>query len=342
MLAGKLPMELLSRLLSDIDVRDPRVVLGARAGEDAALIDMGDRYLVAKTDPITFATDLIGWYLVQVNANDLASMGATPRWLMATLLLPEGTTESQTEAIFSQLLEACDSLGITLIGGHTEITYDLPRPIAMGALLGEVAKDRVVLSSGAQVGDSIVLTQGVAIEGTSILAREANDTLLDEGVSQAVIERAKSFLFAPGISVVRAATIACDTVSVHAMHDPTEGGVATALLELATAAKVGLMVDAARIPVLPECRAICDALSLDPLGLIASGALLATMPDSDAEVLVAALSQEGIPATVIGSVAPASEGLRLVSDGEERDLPSFPRDELARFFSEGDAASQTV
>ena len=333
MLAGKLPMELLSRLLSGIDVRDPRVVLGARAGEDAALIDIGDRYLVAKTDPITFATDLIGWYLVQVNSNDLAAMGATPRWLMATLLLPEGTTEEQTQTIFEQLLEACDSLGITLIGGHTEITYDLPRPIAMGALLGEVAKDRVVLSSGAQVGDSIVLTQGVAIEGTSILAREAEDVLVARGVSQEVIERAKSFLFTPGISVAKAADIACDTVDVHAMHDPTEGGVATALLELATAAEVGIVVDAERIPVLPECGVICDALSLDPLGLIASGALLATTSPSDAERLIAALNQEGIPASVVGRVTPASEGLRLMSGGVEHPLPTFERDELARFFS---------
>ena len=333
MLAGKLPMELLSRLLSDIDVRDPRVVLGARAGEDAALIDMGDRYLVAKTDPITFATDLIGWYLVQVNSNDLAAMGATPRWLMATLLLPEGTTEEQTEEIFTQLLGACDALGITLIGGHTEITYDLPRPIAMGALLGEVAKDRVVLSSGAQIGDSIVLTQGVAIEGTSILAREAGDALIAAGVSQEVIQRAKSFLFEPGISVAKAAAIACDSVDVHAMHDPTEGGVATALLELATAANVGLTVDAGRIPILPECRAICDALSLDPLGLIASGALLITLPFPEAARLIAALSQEGIPASIVGSVAPASEGLRLASGGVERPMPTFERDELARFFA---------
>lgn len=332
MLAGKLPMELLSRLLADINVIDPRVALGARAGEDAALIDMGDRYLVAKTDPITFATDLIGWYLVQVNSNDLAAMGATPRWLMATLLLPEGTTERQTETIFTQLLNACDSLGITLIGGHTEITYDLPRPIAMGAMLGEVPKDEVVLTSGAQIGDSIVLTQGVAIEGASILAREAEDTLTGKGVPQAVIERAKSFLFNPGISVAKAAKIACDTAAVHAMHDPTEGGVATALLELATAAKVGLTVEAERIPILPECRAICDALSLDPLGLIASGALLATLPAADAERLVDALGREGIPAAVIGRVTPASDGLRLVSEGVASGLPVFGRDELARFF----------
>ena len=334
MLPGKLPIDLLTRLLSDIDVRDPRVVLGARTGEDAALIDMGDRYLVAKTDPITFATDLIGWYLVQVNANDLAVMGATPRWLMATLLLPEGTTEAQTETIFAQLLEACDSLGITLIGGHTEITYDLPRPIAMGAMLGEVAKDEVVLTSGAQVGDSIVLTQGIAIEGASILAREAEDTLTAKGVSRTVIERAKSFLFTPGISVFKAARIAHNTAAVNAMHDPTEGGVAGALLELATAAGVGLAVDADRIPILPECRTICDALSLDPLGLIASGALLATLPHSEAERLVSVLSQEAIPASIIGSVTPKSEGLLLISGGAQRPLPTFERDELARFFSE--------
>lgn len=334
MLAGKLPMELLSRLLSDIDARDPRVALGARAGEDAALIDMGDKYLVAKSDPVTFATDLIGWYLVQVNANDLAAMGATPRWLLATLLLPEGTTEAQTQAIFTQLLEACDSLGITLIGGHTEITYGLSRPIAMGAMLGEADKDKVVLTSGAQVGDSIVLTQGVAIEGASILAREAGDALAAKGVPQAVIDRAKAFLFTPGISVARAAEIACDIAAVHAMHDPTEGGIASALLELATAAGVGLTVDAARIPILPECRAICDALSLDPLGLIASGALLATMSPSDAERVVDALGGEGIPASVIGSVTPASEGLRIVSGGAERPLPTFARDELARFFAD--------
>ena len=117
------------------------------------------------------------------------------------MLLPEGTTESQTETIFKQLLEACDSLGITLIGGHTEITYDLARPIAIGALLGEVAKDKVVLSSGASVGDSIVLAQGVAIEGTAILAREAEDTLISNGVPHSIIERAKSLLFTPGISV---------------------------------------------------------------------------------------------------------------------------------------------
>ena len=138
----------------------------------------------------------------------------------------------------------------------------------------------------------------------------------------------------PGISIARAANIACDGGGVNAMHDPTEGGVATGLLELATAAGVGLSIDAARIPVLPECRIICDALALDPLGLIASGALLVALPPSNAERLIAALSQASIPANIIGSVTPPSDGLRLIYDGTERSLPTFPRDELARFFTE--------
>ena len=102
MQTGKLPLDLLGKLLSKIEVTDPRVILGGTLGEDAALIDIGDRYLVSKTDPITFVTDLIGWYLVQVNANDIAVMGGTPRWLMATLLLPEHTNEETVENIFAQ------------------------------------------------------------------------------------------------------------------------------------------------------------------------------------------------------------------------------------------------
>ena len=317
-------------MLDKVDLRDPRVALGPRPGEDAALIDFGDKYLVAKTDPITFATDLIGWYLVQVNANDLAVMGATPRWLMVTLLLPEGTTSGAVEAIFDQMLDACRPLGITLVGGHTEVTYELPRPIAIGALLGEVAKDRVVLTAGAMPGDSIVLTKGIAIEGTSVLAREASDALRLAGIAPSVIEGAKKFLFSPGISVTREAAIAC-TVNVHAMHDPTEGGLATGLLEMAKAADVGLVVEGDRISTLAECREFCDALGLDPLGLIASGSLLATLGPRDVPRFIDALGQEGIAAREIGRITPSEQGLKLRTPNGVRELPRFERDELARY-----------
>ena len=331
--AGKLPLGLLSRLLGKIDQSDPRVVLGPKAGEDAALIDFGDRYLVAKTDPITFATDLIGWYVVQINANDLAVMGAKPRWLMVTLLLPEHTDDAAVESIFDQIGAACREIGVTLIGGHTEVTYDLPRPIAVGSMLGEAAKDEVVTTSGARPGDAIMLTKGVAIEGASVLAREDPNTLAARGVPPGDIERAQAFLFSPGISVLRDANTARRAVNVHAMHDPTEGGLATGLLEMAEAAGVGLLVDLTAVPVLPECRRICDALDLDPMGLIASGSLLAAVSPDDAPVLIQALATEGIPACQIGRFTDRADGLKTVTANGISDLPIFPRDELARHFS---------
>ena len=332
MQAGKLPFDFLSQLLGRIEITDPRVVLGPRPGEDAALIDFGDRYLVTKTDPITFATDLIGWYLVQVNANDLAVMGATPRWLMVTLLLPEGIEGETVANIFDQLRDACKDLGIALVGGHTEVTYDLSRPIAVGAMLGEVDKERAVLTSGAKPGDSIVLTKGIAIEGTAILAREAASQLQEAGVDTAAIDRARQLLFSPGISVLKEARIACDTVEVHSMHDPTEGGLATGLLELAKGAGVGVEVDYDSVPVIPECRAFCVALGLDPLGLIGSGSLLVTVAPTEVPRLLEALANQNIVGREIGRVTAATGGLRLRTGGSIRELPVFERDELARFF----------
>ena len=331
--AGKLPHRLLAELLGELHAADPRVVLGPKIGEDAALIDMGDRYLVAKTDPVTFAADNLGEYLVQVNANDLAVMGATPRWLMVTLLLPEGSRPEAARAVFDQLRRACAALGVSLIGGHTEITPGTPRPIAVGAMLGEVAKEGAVFTSGAQPGDAVVLTKGYAIEGTAILARESADALRAAGLDDGVIERAARLLFEPGISVVRDAAAARAAVRVHSMHDPTEGGLATALREMCEAAHVGAVVESAALPLLPECEAVCAALGLDPLGLIASGALLAAVAPGEAASLVAALEHEGIPARVIGRLTDHAEGMRLRTPEGERDLPAFDRDELARFLS---------
>ena len=221
---GKLPAQLLQRLFTKYVTADPRVVVGPQVGEDAAVFDMGDRYLVATTDPITFATDEMGWYALHVNANDLAVRGATPRWFMATVLLPEGKSqETHVEQLFAELAEACAALGVSLVGGHTEVTGGLPRPIVVGAMLGEVAKDKLVTTGGAQVGDAVLLTKGVPLEGASIMARERGDEAMRRGVAADVVERARGFLRRPGISVVAEARAACDVVRVHAMHDPDRG-----------------------------------------------------------------------------------------------------------------------
>jgi hydrogenase expression/formation protein HypE len=330
--AGKLPPEILADLLSRLPVADPRVVVGPRVGEDAAVIEFGDRYLVAKTDPITFATDDIGWYAVHVNANDIATMGAEPRWFLATLLLPEGTRTSRALAIADQLARGCRELGIALVGGHTEVTVGLDRAIVIGQMLGEVARDALVTSAGARPGDAVLLTKGYPVEATSILARECRETLLRHGLDEAALDRAAAFLYDPGISVVREARLAAGLRAATAMHDPTEGGLATGLRELAAASGVGLRIHRDRLPLLPEAVPLCAALGLDPLGCIASGALLLTCRPTDTDRLLAAYAEQHIPCAAIGAVTEPEAGLVLVDGETEAELPAFERDEIARLF----------
>ena len=331
---GKLPNKLLQKLLDKIVIKDDRVILGPSVGEDAAVIQFdGSKLLMVKTDPVTFTTDLIGWYTVNVNANDIATMGVRPRWFLATILLPEGSTGQEAENIFDQVLQACNALDISLVGGHTEITYDLKRPIIAGCMLGEADNNRIITTSGAKPGDDIVLTKGLAIEGISVLGREAGQRLLAAGLAEDLIRRATDYLYSPGISVLKEALIAVKVANISAMHDPTEGGLATGLREIAGAAQVGITVDEARIPILPECREICDRLSLDPLGLLASGALIITLPSPETAGLMAALRENSISAAVIGSVVDAAEGIQMNTAKGRRELPFFQRDELARFLS---------
>ena len=330
---GKLRAETLERLFDKYAPGDERVVVGPKIGEDAAVIEMGDRYLVATTDPITFATDEIGWYALQVNANDLAVRGARPRWFLATLLLPErATTDALVEQIFSQIGQACQELEVSLVGGHTEVTHGLDRAIVVGTMLGEVAKDRLVTTRGARVGDSLLLTKGIPLEGAAIIAREKEAELVRRGVPGALIERARNFLHRPGISVVPEALLAVELAPVHSMHDPTEGGVATALRELAQASDVGLRVERERIPLLPEGERLCRELGLDPLGTIASGSLLLAMAPADAAVVLHALAREGIDCAFVGQVVPEREGVTLVEGGRSRPMPVFAQDEITKLF----------
>jgi len=170
---GKLPSDLLEKLLTQYTIRDESVVVGPGIGRDAAVISLGEIFLVAKTDPITFVAPDIGYYAVNINANDIACLGGTPKWFLATILLPEEkTTIELAESIFQQLNTACQQARIVLCGGHTEITTRLDRPIVVGQMLGTVSKERLVRPGGIQVGDDILLTKGVAIEATSIIARE--------------------------------------------------------------------------------------------------------------------------------------------------------------------------
>ncbi|MFC1878963.1 AIR synthase family protein [Chloroflexota bacterium] len=344
---GKLPVDLLESLLVSAAPQDDRVLVGPGIGLDCAIIDAGATLFALKSDPITFATEEIGWYAVQVNANDIATTGATPRWMLVTMLLPEGqTTPELVEDINEQLRAACTEIGVSIIGGHTEITYGLERPILIATMIGEVHRAALITPRGAQPGDRLLLTKGVPIEATAILAGEFAKKLgdisnLSNPLSQDELAEAKAFLYRPGISVLRDARIATQAGQVNAMHDPTEGGLYAALWELAQASGCSLQVDLSQVYIPPLSQRICQILDLDPFGAIASGALLMAVPAQHVEKICQALGKSEILCQQIGKVLAPTE---LAGDNNQRPevwhvggrklqrLPRPGRDEIAKLY----------
>lgn len=335
---GKIPVDLLRGLLARFaKTRDPRVVVGAGIGLDAAAIRIGGRTLVAKTDPITFVADEIGTYALLINANDLATMGATPKWFLATLLLPAGfTTASSVNTLFAQLHAMCRRLHVSLCGGHSEITDAVTRPVVVGCLLGECAPNKIMTTAGARVGDAVLLTKGLAIEAVSILARERADEIRQRHGAR-FLARCRRYLTEPGLSVLKEARLATAIGGVHAMHDPTEGGLSAALYEVAEAAGVGLKIQGDAIRILPEAARLCADFGLNPLGAISSGALLICTDPAFEKRTVARLRRARIPVARIGTVVPKRNGVTLIEKSSARPFPRFAVDEVARLFQQSRA-----
>ncbi|MBN1559310.1 hydrogenase expression/formation protein [candidate division KSB1 bacterium] len=327
--AGKLDHDFLALLLEKYTSADDRLVEGVRIGEDATVIDMGSRYVVAKTDPVTFTTDHIGYYAVHVNANDIVCMGARPKWFLATILLPERCRKKAAEDIFAQISRTCRKEKISYCGGHTEVTAGIVRPIVVGHMLGEVKKERILLKRHVRAGDHLILVQSIPIEGLSIMAREKAAELKEQFSAEFVL-KCQKMLFNPGISVREYARVALQTATVHAMHDPTEGGVATAIHEMAMAADLGAVIEREKIAVLAEGKLACEYFDLDPLGCISSGSLLLAVPYKSIDPIIKAFEKRKVPACDIGKLVEKGEGLVLRDGAKKRRLPLFAQDELVK------------
>ena len=326
---GKIEHKVLEEFLNNLQGH-PRLIVGPKVGEDAAVIDIGNKYLVAKSDPITFTEEKIGWYAVHINANDIACMGAKPKWFLVTLLMPECKTYKSTiKTIFNDIKRACKELDVTLCGGHTEITKDLKRPILCGQMLGEVKKNALIQGSKGEKDDSILMTQKIPIEGTAILANHKYKKLLNK-IDKKLLESAMNFSENPGISVVKAAISAAKTGFVHSMHDPTEGGLATGIHELALSSNLGAIVNYKLIPMYEEGIEICKSLNLDPLGLITSGTLLLTTSEENEGKVIQKLKRIGIETTKIGKLVDKNLGVKITMGKKTKNLPIFHMDEISK------------
>ncbi len=324
---GKIPHRLLGDLLSRLTPPGREVVVGPALGEDACAIDTGGDLLVASSDPITFTEHRIGYYSVNVNANDVATMGARPRWFVATLLFPPGMRKQALRGIFAEVDRACADLGISMCGGHTEATSAVTQPVIVGTMLGTVSKRRLVRPARVKAGDKVLLTKRLALEGTSIIARERRREV-ERILGRRGAAKARNLLFRPGISVVREARCAVETAPIHAMHDPTEGGLLWGLTELGHVTGLGIEIDLDRVPIFEETRAICDYFKLNPLGLIASGSLLIVASGKSAPKVVRAIEALGVECAEIGRIG--GKGLRGLRHGRRARLPDLKGDEIAK------------
>ncbi len=329
--AGKLPNDLLREFLNQFEFDDPSILINPGVGEDTAAVDVEpEEVLVLKSDPITFATDAIGQYAVLINANDIATSGATPRWLLTTLLFPCGVTPSEIRLVFNELKAFSRRWGITLCGGHTEITDAVTRPVVTGMMAGTVSRQNLIDKRNMATGDRVLLTKGVSVEGTAIIAREFGSRLSELGMSDSEIDRCRQFL--AEISVLTEARIAAQSEATSAMHDVTEGGLATALEELSIAGNHRIKVNLDGIPIFAETRKICNLLGIHPLGLIGSGSLLICCRKTACQELMDSIRQSGIDVGCIGEVVERGQGIRAVSGGREIDWPKFEVDEITRLF----------
>ena len=324
---GKIPINLLTEVVfKNLGAKRKEVVLGPTAGFDGSVLDVGNKSLIVSMDPITGAVERIGWSAVNVNANDIATFGVEPIFLVSCIMLPEGAERSTVETITRQMDAAAKDLGIAIVGGHCESTPGLTNPIVVGCIMGLTDRGNYITAGGAKPGDRLILTKSAGIEGTAILASDREQQLA-KILGTEMLDNAKKFY--SQISIVKDALTAFKTGGVHAMHDPTEGGILGGIHEMADASNIGVRVYQDKIMVEPETAKICRYFEIDPLQLIGSGALLIAAEPKKTNEIVESLNNNRIYAAEIGEFGGTpNKRLLIKRDQTAQELPRPTSDML--------------
>lgn len=332
---GKVNDDLFRRaILPQTGAAAPQVVVGPQMGVDAAVLKIGDEYMAVAEDPIfpgpTTTPEDFGWITVHIGASDVAVMGIKPRFMTYSLLIPPGTPEDYVAALVRSISETARELGISIVGGHTGFYGSVTVPTIGGITVWGLGRE-FVTPAGAQAGDAVIITKGVAIEAAGVLSCELGGKLLGAGVPGHLVERARRRF--REMSVVADAAAAAAVGGVHAMHDATEGGLERGLWEIAEASGTGLRIERDRVPVPEDVGAVCDFFKLNPFQVISEGTLVLTCDSAKTGDLLRGFEQAGIPAAEIGQVVPLEEGRCWIEDGgRKQDLLPPPVDHFWEAF----------
>jgi hydrogenase expression/formation protein HypE len=325
---GKLPNDVLEKIVfANIKNKRKEVLVRAAIGEDNAIIDFGKEVCVMSTDPITGATKDVGKLAIHISCNDVASSGAEPIAVLMTIMAPPTATEIDIENIMREAGQAAKELNVEIVGGHTEITDAVNRVVISTTVIGKQLKERLPDYKEIEVGDKVLITKYAGIEGTSIIAKELENTLIDK-IGKEKVEEAKAM--DNMISVVKDGVL-CGKIGVNYMHDITEGGILGAVWEASKATNKGIKIYEDLIPIKEVTKEISEILNIDPYRLISSGSMLIIGKENKVESLQDMLGIEGIKVTVIGEII--EDGIILETKNKDIKVEPPTSDELYKALS---------
>lgn len=330
---SKFSLEVLNRCVyPHFQTNDPDVLLGAVFGEDVALTKIGGDILASHVDPIVGAVQNIGWLAVHVACNDIATCGAPPRWILPLILVPSKDDEALLSEIMHDVSRASEEIGVTIIGGHTGYSANLSRPLVAVTALGTLANRQPVLTRGAKPGDRVLVTKGIALEGTGILASDFSQAAMKLGLTKQDLEEAKALM--KDVSVIPEALILAGH-GASSMHDVTRGGLLETLMEIALLSETGIKINFDSIPVHEIVDRFAKAFGYDPLKMISSGTLAATISPENLKNAKKELTEKGVSFADIGVVTEGN-GVQILRGEDvihyEEIRPE--EDELARMWNE--------
>tara|TARA_A100001037_G_scaffold306630_1_gene353456 strand:- start:3293 stop:4300 length:1008 start_codon:yes stop_codon:yes gene_type:complete len=330
---GKIPKNILEALLSSIPILEScDTRYGPAIGEDCAILNLNGENLLIGSDPITFPTTNPGWHSVIINSNDIAASGGTPRWYLATILMPPHSNQNEFSQIFEDVVSTCVNMGIQLVGGHSEITNAVRHPIVSGSMIGLATDSQVKPTCNARLNDNIFLTKYCPIEGINIIVSQLPELLKKANLSESNIKNLEIIASNNNMSILPEAALLRELLEVHSMHDPTEGGIANAIHELLSASQLGGLIYETSLPIPDTFANLCSVSNINPLGLIASGSLLFTASPDMTNDILSLLAEHDINCSVIGRTLPAHKGIQLATSDSKvsMPLPYFDSDELTK------------
>ena len=325
---GKFELDLIERVVYPrLGAKRAEVIVGPGHGRDNAVVRLGcNQVLIVTADPLSVIPELglkdSARLSVQLLASDLATCGFPPRFMMANLSLPPKMSDEEFEEYWTNIHVECKRLRIAIIGGHTGRYVGSDYTVVGGGVMMSVVPERQYVSSSmSKPGDLLIMTKGVAIATTGILARVFPQTV-EKAFGSSFLKRAQSYLnqFSVVEDALTAASVGLKDKGVTAMHDVTEGGLFGALYEFSEASHVGLEIELADVIVTEEAKRVCDLFGLSPYSTLSEGTLLISAKPEEAEKVLRRLHLERIRSKVVGKVKRFQDGRWIRKNGTKQPL----------------------